>query len=95
MAGEEPILNALKNAVEHTHNCSARLVRLDWVSDQHDSQVLWQGEVAVFEIRAPHTKAKHCYAWSHGAPPLITTILELPPVDSAQSAVKVGSHLQG
>ena len=39
---------------------------------------------------AGHPKAKRCYGWSYGEPEQFITILELPPVKSAQDAVKVG-----
>ncbi len=35
-------------------------------------------------------KAKCCYVWSYGEAEEFITILELPPVTDAQSAVKVG-----
>jgi hypothetical protein len=47
----------------------------------------------VFDLTG-HPKAKRCYAWSYGEPEEIITILELPPVDSPESAVKVGASYQ-
>ena len=41
-----------------------------------------------------HPKAKFCYGWSYGEPEEFITILELPPVDSLQAAVKVGVTYQ-
>jgi len=52
-------------------------------------KTLWRGDVEVFELTG-HPKAKRCYAWSYGEPEEFITILELPPMDSALSAVKVG-----
>ena len=52
-------------------------------------QTVWPGEVEVFDLIGHH-KAKRDYAWSYDAPEKLITILELPPVDSAQAAVKVG-----
>jgi hypothetical protein len=40
---------------------------------------------------ATHPKAKRCYTWSyveHGEPQYVT-VLEIPPVDSAETAVKI------
>ena len=37
-----------------------------------------------------HPKAKFCYGWSNGEPEEFITVLELPPVDSPQAAVKAG-----
>jgi len=45
--------------------------------------------VEVFEL-LDHPKTNRCYGWSYGEPEEFITILELPPVNSAQSAVKVG-----
>ena len=52
-----------------------------------------RGEVEVFDLTG-HPKAKRCYGWSYGEPEEFITILELPPVDSAESAVKVGVAYQ-
>ncbi len=41
-----------------------------------------------------HPKAKRCNAWSYDEPEQFITILELPPVDAAQAAVKVGVAYQ-
>jgi hypothetical protein len=49
--------------------------------------------VEIFELTG-HPKAKRAYGWSYGEPEEFITILELPPVDSAQSAVKVGVAYQ-
>jgi hypothetical protein len=51
--------------------------------------VLWDGEVAVYEITG-HPKATRCYAWTgkDWHKPKTTTVLEMPPVDSPQAAVR-------
>lgn len=55
-------------------------------------ETVWTGEVEVFEIRG-HPKAKRPYAWGHAAGDddaarRYIAVLELPPVDSPQTAVK-------
>jgi len=50
---------------------------------------VWQGDVEIFDPNG-HPKAKRWYGWSYGRPEEFITILELPPVNSPQSAVKVG-----
>jgi hypothetical protein len=50
---------------------------------------MWQGDVEVCDLNG-HPKAKRCYGGSYGRPEEFITILELPPVNSPQSAVKVG-----
>ena len=51
--------------------------------------MVWHGEVEVFDLTG-HPKAKRCYGWTYGEPEEFITILELPPVTDAPSAVKVG-----
>jgi hypothetical protein len=56
-------------------------------------EIVWQGEVEVLDIRG-HPKAKRAYAWGHATgendqAPRYVAVLELPPVDSPETAVKV------
>jgi len=51
------------------------------------------GHVEVFDLDG-HPKAKRCYGWTYGEPEEFITILELPPVTDAKSAVKVGVACQ-
>jgi hypothetical protein len=62
------------------------------VTESFQGQIVWQGEVEVFNLRG-HPKAKICYAWAHATGEddqgkRYVAVLELPPVDSAQTAVK-------
>jgi len=52
-------------------------------------KTLWDGNVEVFDL-FDHPKAKRCYAWTYDEPEKFITVLELPPVVDAQSAVMVG-----
>ena len=56
-------------------------------------QTLWKGDVEVFDLTG-HPKAKRCYGWTYGEPEEFITIIELPPVTDAKSAVKVGVAYQ-
>jgi len=47
----------------------------------------------VFDL-TDHPKAKRGYGWTYGEPEALITILRLPPVADAQSAVKVGVAYQ-
>jgi hypothetical protein len=80
----------LKEAIETMHHCKAQYVRSELVIDLFREEVAWDGVVDTFDIEG-HPKAKRCYAWSfvQDGEPQYTTVLELPPVDSPQSAVKV------
>jgi hypothetical protein len=44
-----------------------------------------QSAIEVFDLFG-HQKAKRCYGWSFGEPEELIMVLELPPVDSAQTA---------
>jgi hypothetical protein len=63
------------------------------VREMFRGKTLWQGNVEVFDLTG-HPKAKHCYGWTYGEPEEFITILELPPVNSPESAVKVGVAYQ-
>lgn len=55
-------------------------------------QTVWQGCVEVFDLDG-HAKAKRAYAWSqlegkNDEEEHFTTVLEIPPVESARTAVQ-------
>jgi len=55
-------------------------------------ETVWQGEVEVFDLTG-HPKAKRAYGWSHREGPndegeRFITVLEIPPVESAITAVR-------
>jgi hypothetical protein len=58
--------------------------------EQFEGQTAWQGTVEVFDLIG-HPKAKRAYAWTYrdGDNHKTIAVLEIPPVDSPQSAVKV------
>ncbi len=73
------------------HNCDAEYVETVPVVEEFQGETIWQGDVEVFDIRR-HPKATRGYGWGY-----VTTesggrshftVLELPPVDSPQTAVK-------
>lgn len=92
MASRE-YLERLQLTVEHLHGCRAEHSATVPVHEVFRGQTVWQGDVEVFSLTG-HPKAKRCYGWNQGEPEEFITILELPPVDSAQSAVKVGVAYQ-
>ena len=55
-----------------------------------EGETVCEGVVKSFSIKG-HPCATRCYAWSYdlGAETHYTTVLELPPVESARSAVQV------
>jgi len=85
-------LEELESAITKLHGCEATHVGAEPVTEIFKGQVAWQGNVVIFDLKG-HPKAKRCYAWGHpkdnGKGWEITTVLEIPPVDSAQTAVKI------
>lgn len=92
MASKEYI-ERLRMTVEQLHKCSARHVSTSPVKEVFRGETVWHGNVEAFDLSG-HPKAKRCYGWSYGEPEQFITILELPPVDSPESAVKVGVAYQ-
>jgi hypothetical protein len=83
----------LIQAIKRLYGCRATHVETVPVVEVFQGKVIWQGEVEVFDIRG-HPKAKRAYAWGHATGEddqarRYVTVLELPPVDSPQTAVKV------
>lgn len=72
------------------HHCKATHIASEPVIELFRGDVAWDGVVETFDIEG-HPKAKHCYAWSfiENGEPQYTTVLEIPPVDSPETAVKV------
>ena len=80
-------------AIEHLHSCGAIHRDTVPVHEVFKGKTVWQGDVEVYELIG-HPTAKRCYGWTYGEPEEFITILELPPVTDAQSAVKVGVSYQ-
>jgi hypothetical protein len=83
----------LQAAILNLHGCSSTYIESVSVTETFNGETVWQGEVEVFDIRG-HPKAKRAYAWGHATGEddqarRYVTVLELPPVDSPESAVKV------
>ena len=80
-------------AVSQLHNCGSVWRETVPVHEVFKGETVWKGEVEVFDLTG-HPKAKRCYAWSHldGANDERTrfvAVLEIPPVESAETAVRV------
>lgn len=78
--------------IHQLHGCDSKHLETVPVHETFRGQTVWKGEVEVFELRN-HPKASRCYAWSrqadNEADERFVAVLELPPVDSPQAAVKV------
>lgn len=82
----------LQAAILNLHGCSSTYIETVPVHEEFQGETVWQGDVEVFDIRG-HPKAKRVYAWGHATGEedqarRYVTVLELPPVDSPQTAVK-------
>jgi hypothetical protein len=86
-------IERLKQVIFHLHKASPIWVESVPVEEIFGGKTIWKGEVEVFDLSC-HPKAKRCYGWTYGDPEEFITILELPPVTDAKSAVKVGVSYQ-
>ena len=77
----------------HLHKASPTWIESVPVHDVFQGKTVWQGVVEVFDLTG-HPKAKRGYAWSYkgdggSTDEQFVAVLEIPPVDSPQTAVKV------
>ncbi len=75
--------------IQRIHQCTAAHSRTETVRETADGRVLFEGKVEVFALLG-HDRALRCYAWGHlhdGGQWEVTTVLAIPPVISASSAV--------
>jgi hypothetical protein len=80
-------------AVSQLHNSGAVWRSTMPVHEVFQGKTVWQGDVEVFDLTG-HTKAKRAYAWSyldgaHDERTRFVAVLEIPPVESAETAVRV------
>lgn len=85
-----PRITKIRDAIEAMHHCAANHVASEPVIELFNGEVVWDGVVETFELGG-HPKAKRCHAWSYeeNGEAQYVTVLELPPVHSAESAVQV------
>ncbi len=82
-------LAELKSTICRLYQCQASHSRRESVREVANGQVMWEGNVEVFALLG-HDEALRCYAWGHlheDGKWEITTVLAIPPVVSASSAV--------
>ncbi len=93
VANKQDYRARLQLEVEHLHNCGAIWRESLAVHEVFRGQTAWKGNVEVFDLHN-HPKSKRAYAWSHldgqkDERERFVAVLELPPVDSAKTAVQV------
>lgn len=90
---KEDYIARVQVAVSQLHNCGAVWRETVPVHEVFRGQTVWKGKVEVFDLTG-HPKAKRAYGWSHKAgkndsDERFVTVLEIPPVESAVTAVRV------
>ena len=83
-------VQSLEGVIKTLHGCDSVHVGSEQVHELFQGMTAWQGTVEIFDLIG-HPKAKRAYAWSFkdGETIKSVAVLEIPPVDSPQSAVKV------
>jgi hypothetical protein len=86
-------IERIKQVIFHLHKVDSEHASSVPVEEQFQGRTIWKGIVEVFNL-IRHPKAKRCYAWSHpegddNKGERFVTVLEIPPVDSPQTAVKI------
>lgn len=78
----------IAKAVERAAGCAAAHLESVAVVETFRGQTMWQGMVEIFTLQGH--KAKRAYGWQtgQGKDANYTAVLELPPVDSANTAVR-------
>ena len=85
-------IEELQKAIRHLYNAEAVYVETVPVKEIFQDQVVWDGEVEVFDL--PNSPdADRVYAWAHDTdnadePKRTVTVLHIPPVTSPQKAVQ-------
>ena len=82
-------IQILRSAVEVEYECQATHVDYVHVIEKDGLVKRWEGIVEVFDL-VGHSQAARCYAWREldGINMKCTTVLQIPPITSAQSAVR-------
>ena len=83
-------IEKLQEAIRETEGCESDHIATIPVLERVAAKIAWEGKVEVFNLIG-HPKAKRCYAWSYDddGKTRATIVLNVPPVDSPESAVKV------
>ena len=79
----------IAKAVENTAKCPASHLESVVVVETFRGQKMWEGVVEVFALNG-HARAKRAYGWQtgKGKEATYTAVLEIPPVDSPNTAVR-------
>ncbi|HEX3945395.1 MAG TPA: hypothetical protein VHW69_15045 [Rhizomicrobium sp.] len=81
----------LKKAVESQHGGVAHYVQSVPVAERFRGDVVWQGAVAVFDLKSAPSGCDRAYAWSYELPDgkrRFFAVLHTGPIDSPAAAVR-------
>ena len=83
-------IKKFEQVIFHLHQATATWVETVPVHETFKGQTVWQGDVEVFDLTG-QPKAKRASAWSYNdeKEEKYTAVLEIPPVESALTAVRV------
>ena len=90
-------LDAITDVIRHLHGCDSRWVESVPVTEKFNGEIVWQGDVQVFEL-VGHKMAKRAYAWSHATASerrRFFAVLQLGPVTDAIMAVRASIAARG
>jgi len=85
-------IERLQLIIYQLHGCDSKHAETVPVHELFQGKTVWQADVEVFNLTG-HPKTKRCYAWSHhegegDQGERFVAVLEIPPVVSAETAVK-------
>ena len=91
MANPEYI-ESLRAVIGRLHGCDSKHVESVPVHEVFQGKTAWKGVVEIFDLTG-HPKAKRAYAWNHldgehDERTRYVAVLEIPPVESPQTAVR-------
>lgn len=91
-------LEALADAIRQLHRCAPTHRETVPVREFFQGKLVWGGDVEVYDISG-HPKAKRCYGWGFANEKRdgkydFVTVLEIPPVDSPNMAVRMAIAAQ-
>jgi hypothetical protein len=86
-------IDDLVKVISDLHGAKPTYVETVPVTETFQGKIVWEGDVEVFDLEN-HPKAERVYAWKHltgddDEGTRYVTVLHIPPVDSAQTAVKL------
>lgn len=92
VANKLDYIATLRAVINRLHGCLSVHVETVPVHETFNGKTIWNGDVEVFNL-VNHAKANRAYAWAHlygenDETTRYVTILELPPVRDAKTAVQ-------